>query len=95
MFFKQIETARDLASANITAYTKAKLTSIVFSLIFQQRVLNDACRTCCHRPAAELTWGNFIVHSTEAHQELAELQAAAQQSAFVASNMAEAEHMSE
>jgi hypothetical protein len=87
MFFEQLDMAKELANANGTAYTEAQLISIAFSLIFTQGVLNDACRTWRRRPAGEHTWVNFIQHFTEAHQELTELQSAAQQGGFVANNV--------
>eukprot|EP00957_Ditylum_brightwellii_P134907 10285780-Ditylum_brightwellii.AAC.1 len=66
---------------------EAQLISIAFSLVFSQGVLNDACRTWCQRPVAEHTWDNFIQHFAEAHQELTELQSAAQQGGFVVNNI--------
>eukprot|EP00957_Ditylum_brightwellii_P013019 983374-Ditylum_brightwellii.AAC.2 len=87
IFFEQLETAKDLANANGTAYTQAQLISIAFSLVFSQGVLNDACGTWHRRPTAEHTWDNFIQHFTKAHQELTELQTAAQQGGFVANNV--------
>eukprot|EP00957_Ditylum_brightwellii_P003698 280245-Ditylum_brightwellii.AAC.1 len=82
MFFERLEIAKDLANANGMAYTEAQLISIAFSLIFSQGVLNDACRTWRRRPATEHIWDNFIQHFTKAHQELTELQSAAQQGGF-------------
>eukprot|EP00957_Ditylum_brightwellii_P081763 6220759-Ditylum_brightwellii.AAC.1 len=91
MFFEQIETACDLVHATGTAYTEAQLVSIIFSLIFQQGVVNNACCMWQSRPAAKHTWYNFVQHFTEAYQELTELQLVAHQGGSAANNVMGAE----
>eukprot|EP00957_Ditylum_brightwellii_P126175 9619510-Ditylum_brightwellii.AAC.1 len=86
--FDQINAAQDLATDNGTSYSELQLVSITFVLIFQQGVLNDACKEWRRRPPTEHTWVNFQDHFTEAHRELNKLQTVAHQADFTA-NMAE------
>eukprot|EP00957_Ditylum_brightwellii_P101884 7765486-Ditylum_brightwellii.AAC.1 len=75
-------------------FTKNQLITKAFNLIFVTGVHNDACKEWRRRSTANKTWINFRTHFTYAHEELMELQEAAQQAGYTA-NMNESANVQE
>eukprot|EP00957_Ditylum_brightwellii_P051327 3892084-Ditylum_brightwellii.AAC.1 len=87
-FYEQIDNEQMLMEAANTLFAKNQLITKAFNLIFVTGVHNEDCKEWRHRPAANKTWINFRMHFTDVHEELMELQEAAQQAGYTA-NMAE------
>eukprot|EP00957_Ditylum_brightwellii_P011772 888333-Ditylum_brightwellii.AAC.1 len=71
-----------------TLFTENQLITKASNLVFVAGVYNDACKEWRRKSAADKTWLNFCMHFTDAHEELMELQEAAQQAGYT-TNMAE------
>eukprot|EP00957_Ditylum_brightwellii_P152025 11576350-Ditylum_brightwellii.AAC.1 len=87
-FFEQLDEGQMLMDAANTPFTENQLVTKVFNLIFVTGAHNDACKEWRRKAPADKKWINFCTHFTDAHEELMELQEAAQQASYTA-NMAE------
>ena len=84
--FKQIDEANDLALDANSPYQDRQLVNIGYDLVFRSAVLNDACRAWKRLPDASQTWAQFKLHFSEAHDEMQEMQTAAQEMGYATVN---------
>eukprot|EP00957_Ditylum_brightwellii_P171943 13090841-Ditylum_brightwellii.AAC.1 len=84
--FQQINEANDLAQDANSPFQDRQLVNIGYDLVFHSGVLHDACRIWKRLPDATQTWPQFKLHFSKAHDEMQEMQTAAQEMGYAAAN---------
>eukprot|EP00957_Ditylum_brightwellii_P121012 9228811-Ditylum_brightwellii.AAC.1 len=84
--FRQIDEANDLALDANSPYQDIQLVNIRYDLVFRSAILNDACQAWKRLPDTSQTWAQFKLHFSEAHNEMQEMQTAAQEMGYAAAN---------
>eukprot|EP00957_Ditylum_brightwellii_P022210 1676019-Ditylum_brightwellii.AAC.1 len=84
--FQQIDEANDLAQDANSMFQDRQLVNIGYDLVFCSGMLHDACCTWKRLPAATQIWPQFKLHFFKAHDEMQEMQTAAQEMGYATAN---------
>jgi hypothetical protein len=58
------------------------IVNVVYTIVFNTKLFQDACRACQIRPASQNTWTKFKIHFAAAHREFRLTNQTAHQSGF-------------
>eukprot|EP00957_Ditylum_brightwellii_P139290 10615422-Ditylum_brightwellii.AAC.1 len=84
--FQQIDEANNLAQDANSLFQDRQLVNIGYDLVFWSGMLHDACRAWKRLPDTTQTWPQFKLHFSEVHNEMQEMQTAAQEMEHATAN---------
>ena len=80
--FNAIEDLQELAELSDVPYTPSQIVNLGFIIMNSHRMLRSDVRKWIRKPAVDKTWANFKLHFTQAHIELRETAASADEMGF-------------
>ena len=80
--FNSIEDLQELAELSGVPYTPSQIVNLGFIIMNSHRMLRSDVRKWIRKPAVEKTWAAFKLHFTQAHIELRETAASADEMGF-------------